>query len=84
MSVDANVLIYERIREELRNGKGLSLAISDGYNSAYSSIIDANVTTLLTGIILYTFSLAVISSRINIYGAQINIAGLLLVLLFID
>ena len=48
MSVDANVLIYERIREELRNGKGLSLAISDGYNSAYSSIIDANVTTLLT------------------------------------
>jgi SecD/SecF fusion protein len=55
MSVDANVLIYERIREELRNGKGLRLAISDGYNSAYSSIIDANVTTLLTGIILYTF-----------------------------
>ena len=55
MSVDANVLIYERIREELRSGKGLSLAISDGYKSAYSSIIDANVTTLLTGIILYTF-----------------------------
>jgi SecD/SecF fusion protein len=55
MSVDANVLIYERIREELRNGKGVRLAISDGYNSAYSSIIDANVTTLLTGIILYTF-----------------------------
>ena len=55
MSVDANVLIYERIREELTNGKGLRLAISDGYNSAYSSIIDANVTTLLTGIILYTF-----------------------------
>jgi len=55
MSVDANVLIYERIREEIRNGKGLRLAISDGYNSAYSSIIDANVTTLLTGIILYTF-----------------------------
>ena len=55
MSVDANVLIYERIREEIRNGKGLRLAIKDGYNSAYSSIIDANVTTLLTGIILYTF-----------------------------
>ena len=55
MSVDANVLIYERIREELANGKGLRLAITDGYNSAYSSIIDANVTTLLTGIILYTF-----------------------------
>ena len=55
MSVDANVLIFERIREELRNGKGLRLAIEDGYNNAYSSIIDANVTTLLTGIILYTF-----------------------------
>tara|TARA_B100000902_G_scaffold64673_1_gene71275 strand:- start:13941 stop:17030 length:3090 start_codon:yes stop_codon:yes gene_type:complete len=55
MSVDANVLIYERIREEITNGKGLRLAISDGYNNAYSSIIDANVTTLLTGIILYTF-----------------------------
>ncbi|MAU37275.1 MAG: protein translocase subunit SecDF [Flavobacteriales bacterium] len=55
MSIDANVLIYERIREEMRNGKGLKLAITDGYNSAYSSIIDANVTTLLTGIILYTF-----------------------------
>ena len=55
MSVDANVLIYERIREELANGKGIRLAIKDGYNSAYSSIIDANVTTLLTGIILYTF-----------------------------
>ena len=55
MSVDANVLIYERIREELKNGKGIRLAIKDGYNSAYSSIIDANVTTLLTGIVLYTF-----------------------------
>ncbi len=55
MSVDANVLIYERIREEMKNGKGLKLAVTDGYNSAYSSIIDANVTTLLTAIILYTF-----------------------------
>jgi len=55
MSVDANVLIFERIREEMSNGKGLRLAISDGYNNAYSAIIDANVTTLLTGIILYTF-----------------------------
>ena len=55
MSVDANVLIYERIREELLNGKGLKLAVSDGYKNAYSSIIDANVTTLLTGIILYIF-----------------------------
>lgn len=55
MSVDANVLIYERIREELANGKGIKLAVADGYKQAYSSIIDANVTTLLTGIILYSF-----------------------------
>jgi SecD/SecF fusion protein len=55
MAVDANVLIYERIREELTQGKGLKLAIQDGYNNAYSSIVDANVTTLLTGIILYAF-----------------------------
>lgn len=55
ISVDANVLIYERIREELRAGKGARLAISDGYKHAYSSIIDANVTTILTGIILWFF-----------------------------
>jgi SecD/SecF fusion protein len=55
MSVDANVLIYERIREELRAGKGVKLAIADGYKNAYSAIIDGNVTTLLTGIVLYTF-----------------------------
>ncbi len=55
MSVDANVLIYERIREELAAGKGVKLAIKDGYKHAYSAIIDANVTTLLTAIILYTF-----------------------------
>jgi SecD/SecF fusion protein len=54
MSIDANVLIFERIKEELRNGVGLRQAISAGYDKAYSSIIDANVTTLLTGIILYT------------------------------
>lgn len=55
MSVDANVLIYERIREELAAGKGVKLAIKDGYKNAYSAIIDANVTTLLTAVILYTF-----------------------------
>jgi SecD/SecF fusion protein len=55
ISVDANVLIYERIREELRAGKGARLAVADGYSNAYSSIIDANVTTLLTGIILWFF-----------------------------
>ncbi len=52
MSVDANVLIYERIREELRNGKGIKLAISDGYKGAMSAILDSNITTLLTGIVL--------------------------------
>ncbi|MEQ8522185.1 MAG: protein translocase subunit SecDF, partial [Vicingaceae bacterium] len=55
MSVDANVLIYERIREEVTAGKGIRLAVSDGYARAYSSIIDANVTTILTGIILWVF-----------------------------
>ena len=55
MSVDANVLIYERIREEVAAGKGLKMAIKDGYKNARSAIIDANVTTLLTGIILLVF-----------------------------
>jgi len=55
MAVDANVLIYERIQEELRGGKGLKLAIKEGYKMAYSAIIDGQVTTLLTGFILYYF-----------------------------
>ncbi len=55
MSVDANVLIYERIQEEIRSGKGLRLAIKEGYKQAYSAIIDGQVTTLLTGFILYYF-----------------------------
>ncbi len=55
MAVDANVIIYERILEEVRAGKGIRLAIADGYKNAYSAIIDGNVTTLLTGIVLYTF-----------------------------
>ncbi len=53
MSIDANVLIFERIREEIRNGASLLSAISTGYSKAYSSIIDANVTTFITGIILF-------------------------------
>lgn len=52
MSVDANVLIYERIKEELALGKSIKLAVSDGYKNAYSAIIDSNVTTLITGVIL--------------------------------
>jgi SecD/SecF fusion protein len=55
MSVDANVLIYERIREELRSGKGIKLAIADGYKGSLSAIMDSNITTLLTGIVLYVF-----------------------------
>ncbi|MEY2963720.1 MAG: hypothetical protein RL754_981 [Bacteroidota bacterium] len=55
MAVDANVLIFERIREEMRSGKGLRAALVDGYKHSNSAIIDANVTTLLTGIILYAF-----------------------------
>lgn len=54
MSVDANVLIFERIREELLAGKSVKVALKDGYQKAYSAIIDANVTTLLTGVILIT------------------------------
>jgi SecD/SecF fusion protein len=52
MSVDANVLIYERIREEVTAGKGIKLAIADGYKNAYSAIIDSNLTTGITGVIL--------------------------------
>lgn len=55
LSVDANILIFERVREEMALGKGLRLAISDGFKHAYSSIIDSNVTTLILGIILYVF-----------------------------
>ncbi len=53
MSIDANVLIFERIKEELRNGVGLLQAISAGYDKAFSAILDSNVTTFLTGAILY-------------------------------
>ncbi|MFY0689613.1 MAG: protein translocase subunit SecDF [Cyclobacteriaceae bacterium] len=55
MAIDANVLIFERIKEELRNGAGLKSAIDAGYKKAYWSIFDANATTLIVGFILYTF-----------------------------
>jgi SecD/SecF fusion protein len=55
MAVDANVIIYERIREELRAGKGVRLAIADGFKHAYSAIIDGQLTTLITGVILFIF-----------------------------
>ena len=55
MAVDANVIIFERVKEELRAGKGLSLAIQDGFSNAYSAIIDGNLTTIITGIVLFFF-----------------------------
>ena len=55
MSVDANVLIFERIKEELRKGKGKSKAVTDGFSNALSSILDANITTGLTALILFIF-----------------------------
>ena len=55
MAVDANVIIFERIKEELRGGKGLMLAIKDGFSNAYSAIIDGNLTTIITGIVLFYF-----------------------------
>ena len=55
MAVDANVIIYERVKEELRAGKGLGLAVSEGYKNAMSAIIDSNITTIITGIVLFVF-----------------------------
>ena len=55
MAVDANVIIYERIKEELKAGKGMAKAIHDGFSNAYSAIIDGQVTTLLTGLVLFFF-----------------------------
>ena len=55
ISVDANVLIFERVREEIKKGKGLRKSVSDGFNNALSSILDANITTGLTALILFIF-----------------------------
>ncbi len=57
MAVDANVIIYERIREELNDGKSMLQAIADGFKNSYSAIIDGNVTTLITALILWYFGL---------------------------
>ncbi len=54
-AVDANVLIYERIKEERRRGLGLKQAVAEGYSNAFSAIFDSNITSLLTGVILYVF-----------------------------
>ena len=55
MAVDANVIIYERVREEVRAGKGVRVAVDEGFKHSYSAIIDGNVTTLITAIVLYIF-----------------------------
>ena len=55
MAVDANVIIFERVKEELRGGKGLMLSIKDGFKNAYSAIIDGNLTTIITGAVLFFF-----------------------------
>jgi SecD/SecF fusion protein len=55
MAIDANVIIYERIKEEIRAGKGTRLAIADGYKASYSAIIDSNLTTMIVAIVLYSF-----------------------------
>lgn len=55
MAVDANVLIYERTKEELRAGKQLARALADGYSNAFSAIFDANITTMIAGIVLFVF-----------------------------
>ena len=55
MAVDANVIIYERIKEELRAGKALSAAVADGFSNALSAILDGNITTIITGIVLFLF-----------------------------
>ena len=57
MAVDANVIIYERIREELRNGKAMAMAVKDGFQHSYSAIIDANVTTILVAFVLAYFGM---------------------------
>ena len=55
MAVDANVLIYERAKEELRAGKNVRTAIADGYSNAFSAIFDSNLTSIITGVILLLF-----------------------------
>ena len=61
MAVDANVLIYERTKEELRSGKGVKKALADGYSNAFSAIFDSNLTSIITGIILFRMNVMLFS-----------------------
>ena len=73
MSVDANVLIFERIREELARGAALRMAIRNGFDRATTTIVDANVTTLITAVILYLIG----SAQIRSFSATL-IVGILM------
>ena len=89
MAVDANVLIYERIREELRKGRSMKSAVDEGFSKALTAIIDSNVTTFITGLILFFFGtgpiqgfamtlmigiLATLFTQIVVSRAMINIS----------
>jgi SecD/SecF fusion protein len=67
MAVDANVIIFERIREELARGKGLRLAISDGFSNSYSAIVDSNITSLITGFILLVIGLGPVKGFATVF-----------------
>jgi SecD/SecF fusion protein len=67
MAVDANVIIFERIREELAKGKGLKLAISDGFSNSYSAIVDSNITSLITGFILLIIGLGPVKGFATVF-----------------
>ncbi|MGB1217935.1 MAG: protein translocase subunit SecD, partial [Saprospiraceae bacterium] len=87
MAVDANVIIFERIREEQRDGKSLLLAIKDGFQHSYSAIIDANITTFLTAMILFYFGLGPIKGFATVLMVGVIMSVLTAVLLgrlFID
>ncbi len=67
MAVDANVIIFERIREELQKGKSLRLAVTDGFSNSYSAIIDSNVTSLITGFILLVIGLGPVKGFATVF-----------------
>lgn len=67
MAVDANVIIFERIREELVRGKGLKLAVADGFSRSYSAIVDSNVTSLITGFILLAIGLGPVKGFATVF-----------------
>ena len=87
MAVDANVIIYERIREELRLGKSTAQAVRDGFNASYSAIIDANVTTFMTAAVLFVFGLGPIKgfAAVLMIGVFTSVfTAVLVTLLIID